>query len=347
MLKMNSQDKTNHTLLLAILWLGLLASCTTQGRSTPITQPVQTQADTATALPATLTPAPSTTPTLAPSLTPAPSATPFAPVSETSLVIKSRFMNGLERVMSVYLPGDYARFPEKRYRVLYAFDAQQLPEIAFEQYMNSLYMARRIEPVIVVAIRSLDGDLRKEELGTGPYLNVFGWGTLSDVFNKFMINELLPKVQETYRTLTGPQNTAVMGWSLGGLSAIYLGWQYPDRFGIVGAFSPSLWWRAESKPGEELHARIIHRIVRESVRRPGLRMWFEAGTAEEPKTDMDMNGTPDVIQDVQDLMKELEKKGYQRDADMVFLKVEGGQHAITTWARVLPDFLQWAFPPQS
>ncbi len=346
MLKMNSQRKIIRTLLLAILWVGLLASCTAQSRSTPILPPALSRPGTATALPATRTPAPSATVTLAPTLTPAPTATPFAPVSVTSLVIKSRFMNGLERVMSVYLPGEYARFPEKRYRVLYAFDAQQLPEIAFEQYLNSLYMARLIDPVIVVAVRSLDGELRKEELGTGPYLNVFGWGTLSDVFNKFMINELLPKVQETYRTLTGPQNTGIMGWSLGGLSAVYLGWQYPDRFGIVGAFSPSLWWRAESKPGEELQARVIHRIVRESARRPGLRLWFEAGTAEEPMTDMDKNGIPDVIQDVQDLMKELEKKGYQRDVDMVFLKVEGGQHAITTWARVLPDFLQWAFPPQ-
>lgn len=253
----------------------------------------------------------------------------------------------MERVISIYLPGEYERFPQKRYKVLYAFDAQQLPEIAFEQYLNSMAMAGRSEPVIVVAVTALDEDLRKEELGTGPYLNVFGWGTLSDVFNKFMINELLPKIQETYRTQPGAQNTGIMGWSLGGLAAVYLAWQYPDKFGIVGAFSPSLWWRAQSAAGGELQARIIHRVVRESPKRPGLRFWFEAGTSEEPKTDLDKNGTPDVIQDIQDLMKELEKKGYQSGTDMVYLQVAGGQHSIITWARVLPDFLQWAFPPKT
>lgn len=346
MLKTNLQIQKSNFVFLLILCLGLLAGCVDQSQSTPVSQPTQMQAVTLTPPPATMTPAPRLTATLVPSATPGPSATPFAPVSVTALVIKSKYMNGLERVMSVYLPGEYARFPEKRYRVLYAFDGQQLPEIAFEQYLNSLFKAGRIEPVIVVAVQALDGELRKEELGTGPYLNLFGWGTLSDVFNKFMINELLPKVQDTYRTLIGPQNTGIMGWSLGGLAAFYLAWQYPDRFGIVGAFSPSLWWRAEIKPGEEMDGRVIQRIVREGARRPGLRMWFEAGTSEEPQTDMDKNGVPDVIQDIQDLIKELEKKGYAPETDLKFLQVEGGQHAITTWARVLPDFLEWAFPPQ-
>lgn len=346
MLKMNPQIQISNLALLAILGLGLLDGCANQGKLTPSPQPTRLLPTATITLPpaATVTPAPRSTATA--SATPGLTATPFAPVSVETLVIKSRFMNGIERVMSVYLPGEYARYPEKRYRVLYAFDGQQLPEMAFEQYLNSLTMSRRIEPVIVVAVRSLDGDLRKEELGTGPYLNLFGWGTLSDVFNRFMIDELLPKVRDTYRTLPGSQNTGIMGWSLGGLTAFYLAWQYPDQFGIVGAFSPSLWWRAESKPGEEAQARIILRIVRESAQRPGLRMWFEAGTNEEPMTDIDKNGVPDVIQDIQDLMQELERKGYQRETDLVFLQVEGGQHAITTWAGVLPDFLGWAFPPQ-
>lgn len=332
--------------LLVLLWVDLLAGCTLPDAAGVVSTPSPTPAATVTPKPAAPTNTPNPTATPAPTLTPAPTATPFAPVSVVTLKLKSKFMNGIERVISVYLPGDYERYPERRYKVLYAFDGQELPEIAFEQYLNSLNMSHRIEPLIVVAVQALDGELRKEELGTGPYLNVFGWGTLSDVFYKFMVYELLPKIQETYRTQVGPQNTGVMGWSLGGLAAVYLAWQYPDRFGLAGAFSPSLWWRAESKPGEELQARIMHRIVRESPKRPGLRLWFEAGTNEEPATDLDKNGVPDVIQDIQDLMKELEKKGYQPGTDLAYVQVDGGQHSITTWAGVLPDFLQWAFPAQ-
>jgi len=299
-----------------------------------------------TAVPPTATPSPAPVPTQTATvaLAPTASATPYPPVRLEKFQLNARFMNGIARVISVYLPGDYAQNPTRRYKVLYAFDGQELPLIAFEQYLNSLFASHQVEPILVVAVDNLAGDLRHEELGAGPYLNVFGWGTLSDGFNKFMVNELLPKIDSTYRTQTGARNTAIMGWSLGGLTSFYLAWQYPDRFGTVGSFSPSFWWRVESKAGGELQARVIHRLVLNSAKRPGLRMWFEAGTREEPITDMDKNGVPDVIQDVQDLRKILETKGYQDGVDMQYLEVAGGAHQITTWAKVLPDFLRFAFP---
>ena len=253
-------------------------------------------------------------------------------------------MNGMKQNVSVYLPGEYAGNPNKRYKVLYAFDGQSLPLIALEQYLNALFSSNQVEPIIMVGIETLDDDLRQEKLGTGPTLNVFGWGTLSDVFNKYVINELLPKIDSTYRTQANAQGRGIMGWSLGGLTSFYLAWQYPDRFGVVGSFSPSFWWRTQSKMGYELQSRVIHNMVMNSAKRPGLRMWFEAGTKEEPYSDMDKNGVIDVIQDIQDLRKELERKGYVANADMVYLQVEGGVHAVTTWAKVLPDFLRFAFP---
>jgi iron(III)-enterobactin esterase len=294
----------------------------------------------------TQAPSPQPTATLVPTPTAVPSitATPYPPVNLEKFQLTSRFMNGIERTISVYLPGEYAQNPDRRYKVLYAFDGQELPMIAFEQYLNSLFSSHQVEPVLVVAVDALTGDLRHEELGAGPYLNVFGWGTLSDAFNKFMVNELIPKIDGKYRTRAGARNTGIMGWSLGGLSAFYLAWQYPDRFGTVGAFSPSFWWRMESKAGGELQARVIHKVVLNSAKRPDLRMWFEAGTLEEPITDIDKNGVPDVIQDVQDLWKILEAKGYRDGVDMQYIEVAGGAHHITTWAKVLPDFLRFAFP---
>lgn len=295
---------------------------------------------------------PTFTPTALPSLTPtvpAPTVTPtrLPPVTVEKLKISSKFMGGMERLVTVYLPGEYARNLQKRYKVLYVFDGQELPLIAFEQYLNSLISSHQIEPLIVVAIESAGGDLRHEELGAGPYINVFGWGTLSDYFNRFMISELLPKIASSYRTQPGAANTGVMGWSLGGLTAFYLAWQYPDSFGIVGAFSPSFWWRTKSQAGFELQSRVMHSVVRNNQKRPGLRMWFEAGTQEEPYSDINKNGVSDVIEDIQDLWKELEQKGYQAGVDMTYVQVEGGRHEVTTWARVLPDFLRWAFPAQN
>ena len=337
--------------------VSLLASCNLPGLSPKVSSSEQTAAALLTIQPSKVLPSPSirrftSTPDF--NVIPAqsspviptrmPTATPVPPVTVETVSLFSKFMNGMERVASVYLPGEYGNFTSRHYKVLYAFDGQQLPGIAFEQYLNSLTSSHQIEPVIVVAVESIEGDQRQEELGAGPYINVFGWGTRSDAFNKFLVSELIPKINNQYRTLSGPQNTGVMGWSLGGLTAFYLAWMYPEVFGIVGAFSPSLWWRVKSAAGFELQSRVMYQLVRDAKIRPGLRMWFEAGTKEEPYSDIDKNGVPDMIQDIQDILDLLGKKGYRIGIDMVYVQVEGGQHLPTTWAKVLPDFLHFAFP---
>lgn len=280
----------------------------------------------------------------APAVVQTQTALPELPVRLETLVIFSKNLDGTERVTQVYLPGEYAQNPTKRYPVLYALDGQQLPDIGFAQTLTELFTAREMAPFIVVAVHSTEGDLRREELGAGTNINLFGWGTLSEAFNQFMVDELVPKVNSSYRTLTGAQNTAIMGWSLGGLTSFYLVWQYPETFGTVGAFSPSFWWRTTSQPGEELQARVIPNLVAAGDKRSGLRMWFEAGTKELPYSDVDGNGVIDMIQDVQDVMKLLAQKGYQANTDMVYLEVPGGLHELSTWETVLPDFLRFAFP---
>jgi iron(III)-enterobactin esterase len=340
---------TRKTLLFLLL-VSCLSGCNlpqATPRATPVKDPEPTRLlPTPVEIKATATHEATSTPTPFPTSlpTPAPTATLPPPVSIETVTVPSRFMNGMKRSAAVYLPGNYRQDLNRRYKVLYAFDGQELPLIAFEVYLNSLVASKQMEPIIVVGITALDGDLRHEELGTGQILNVFGWGTLADGFNKFLIYELMPTINKEYRTLTDAKNTGVMGWSLGGLAAVYLGWQYPTNFGIVGAFSPSLWWRAESKPGYELQARVIHQLVRNGAKRPGLRMWFEAGTNEDPQTDIDKNGVVDVIQDIQDLTDLLKQKGYQPGTDFTYVQVTGGQHEITTWAKVLPEFLHWAYP---
>jgi len=41
-------------------------------------------------------------------------------------------------------------------------------------------------------------------------------------------------------------------------------------------------------------------------------------------------------------VNELNNKGYRNGTDIVYRKVEDGKHDLSTWAAVLPKFLQWA-----
>jgi iron(III)-enterobactin esterase len=249
-----------------------------------------------------------------------------------------------QRVITVFLPPDYESHPDKHYKVLYLNDGQDAPAIKLAEALAVLIAHHEIEPIIVVAIHATRD--RLHEYGTAGIPNAQGLGKKARKYSFFMLDEVLPYINRRYRTLIGPVNTAIMGFSLGGLMAFDLAWNHPDVFGAVGVFSGSLWWRTMDA---DMHARqesrIVHRRVRD-MESPGyLRMWFQAGTHDE-KEDRDNNGVIDAIQDTTELMDELARKGFRRGIDMVYTQVEGGEHNQATWGFILPYFLRWTFPTQ-
>lgn len=78
-----------------------------------------------------------------------------------------------------------------------------------------------------------------------------GWGgkdnrsveydTLSDAYVRFLLEELLPKVQESVRITDDPERRAICGISSGGICAFTAAWQRPDAFrkvlSHVGSFT--------------------------------------------------------------------------------------------------------------
>src|SRR5439155_5206361 len=69
---------------------------------------------------------------------------------------------------------------------------------------------------------------------------------LARPYARFLVEELKPFVDCSFRTLPGPEDTAVGGSSMGGLISLYLCRWYPGVFGLCGAMSPSLWWDKEA-----------------------------------------------------------------------------------------------------
>jgi enterochelin esterase-like enzyme len=253
--------------------------------------------------------------------------------------LESRLL-GESRIIDVFLPRNYDRDTSRTYPVIYANDGQDMEAVGLALALDSLQRTGRMAPVIVVAVHATD---RVEDYGTAYITNAQGLGGRADRYTQFLLVELMTLVESRYRVARGPASTAVMGWSLGGLSAFDLAWRTPERFGAVGVFSGSFWWRSDDSSVEARQAsRIMHRRVRETPGRPELRMWFESGQHDE-SSDRDGNGTIDSVQDTEELIGELERKGYHRGSDVVHLTVMGG-HDLPTWSRVLPEWLVWAFP---
>jgi enterochelin esterase-like enzyme len=140
------------------------------------------------------------------------------------------------------------------------------------------------------------------------------------------------------------ENNAIAGFSLGGLSAFDIAWNYPHIFGTAGIFSGSFWWRSKGyeQGYNDDSDRIMHKMVRGTDSKSFQRFWFECGTHDE-MADRNNNGVIDAIEDTLDLITELGELGFVRGRDIEYVEVPGGQHNEATWAAVMPAFLRWTF----
>jgi len=270
----------------------------------------------------------------------------------------------------VYLPPEYDAKAAIGYPVLYVNDGQDAEAVGLQATLAVLYAEEAIRPVIVVAI-----DMPPDRMGAyglsdraqsrsivaqtkyGPV------GTLAHAYSEWLAKTLVPMIDARYRTRTTPDARAVLGWSLGALNAFNVGWQYPERFGRVGAFSPSFWLSAERGDADVVQrTRLAQRMVDATPPRNGARFYFAVGTAEETD-DRDGDGINDALDDTRDLIdgwrvgdetktKGLRQLGYsvnldhathRQRTDAALAVFEGGQHNQASWAKMLPGFLRWAY----
>ena len=150
-------------------------------------------------------------------------------------------LNKKRRIWAL-LPHDYDLSSES-YPVLYLQDAQNLfNENA--QYGNweidkklAVMSEYKIGKIIVIAIEHAEKE-RIKEYNVGNTVLGNGQGKK---YIRFLTETLKPFVDQNFRTKPDHQNTGIGGSSMGGLVSIFSGIMYPEIFGKLMIFSPSLW----------------------------------------------------------------------------------------------------------
>jgi enterochelin esterase-like enzyme len=249
---------------------------------------------------------------------------------------------GRDTVVDIFLPFQYEK-SNKQFPLLILNDGQDGETIQLKAILETLTHKKEIAELIVVAVYAGD---RMHEYGVSSQKDFKGRGSKAKNYSRFIITELLPYLHYRYPISKSVQETAIAGFSLGGLSALDIAWNHPDCFGKTGAFSGSFWWRkrdAKSRLYSEYRDRIMHQVIRRGRFKPGLKFWFQTGQKDE-LSDRNNNGVIDSIDDTLDLIVELTKKGYRPFHDIQYIELKDGEHNLQTWATVFPDFLRWAFP---
>ncbi|MGD8307460.1 MAG: alpha/beta hydrolase-fold protein, partial [Ignavibacteria bacterium] len=149
-----------------------------------------------------------------------------------------------ERQILIRLPQDY-KYSDMKYPVMYVLDG----EFFFQQVNSAVNFLSEcsyiynnpIPEMIVVAIVNVDRNrdytptYAPNQLGN-LYYPISG---KADKFLKFLENELIPEINNNYRT---QPFRILAGWSFGGLFTIYTFAKRPELFSAYLAISPSLWW---------------------------------------------------------------------------------------------------------
>ena len=219
-------------------------------------------------------------------------------------------------------------------------DGQDLPKFHFDRMLADLYATDEIKPVLCAGIHC--GSERKMEYGTASVKDYKGRGAKALMHKLFVFEELIPCIQTNW--FRGFKEKAYAGFSLGGLAAIDTVWHHPEDFSKAGVFSGSLWWRLKDLNNgyNEETDRIMHKLIRESDFKPGLKFYFATGSLDE-KMDRNNNGIIDSIDDTMGLIAELEKKGYRNGDDIHYINYADGKHDVKTWGRAMPAFLKWGW----
>lgn len=246
---------------------------------------------------------------------------------------------GRKVVCEIIAPLDFN--PMQSYHLLIMNDGQDFDGLRIKDTLSRMLGLGEIEPVLVVGLYCNEN--RINEYGTAKQADYKGRGNKAAQHTSFVIEELFPYLKDLWK-IDRYKSVAIAGCSLGGLSAMDIGWAYPHLFNKIGAFSPSFWWRSKSYQDGYLddNDRIMHQLVREGNYDSGLKFWFQAGTHDE-KEDRNNNGIIDTIDDIMDIIHELRVKGYQKGLDIAYHEMPGGTHDVPTWSRALPVFLRWAF----
>jgi len=61
-----------------------------------------------------------------------------------------------------------------------------------------------------------------------------------DKFESYIVKELIPEIDKSYRTLADREHRIIAGLSMGGYGSLKFGLKYPEMFSLIGSFSGAL-----------------------------------------------------------------------------------------------------------
>lgn len=235
---------------------------------------------------------------------------------------------GENRRIHLYLPEGYYQ-SEERYPVVYMFDGHNLyydEDATFGKCLGlKAFLDGWQKKLIVVGIECSDKDLQRvhEYCPYSIYSQIYGEiNGRGDETMKWIVNELKPLIDRTYRTWPFREATAIGGYSMGGMMSLYAVLRYNQYFSKSAVISPAILPAMEA---------FQHEIWDGSYS-PDTRLFFSWGTEEYP---------PDRNQWIADSILYLEKEVQKKGIRTYICCQQGGRHNEASWEQQVPVWMKF------
>lgn len=205
----------------------------------------------------------------------------------------------------VYLPPCYDSEPDRRYPVLYLIHGQNYNEdqwdrLGVDESADMLIQSNEIPPLIIVMPRDRN------------------WNQPSqDPFGKVLADELIPIIDQQFRTLDQRQFRAIGGLSRGAGWSVHLGLSRWDLFGALGGHSLPVFWEDTAK----------------------IRSWLDNIPVEQrPRIYLDIGerDRPQILKSAVWFEELLTHEGIPHEWYLL-----PGYHEEAYWQKNLPRYLRW------
>jgi enterochelin esterase-like enzyme len=221
---------------------------------------------------------------------------------------------GVKRKARVYTPPGYSK--DKTYPVLYLLhgiggDENEWPRGgAPDAILDNLIADKKALPMIVVMP---NGRAQKNDRAEG---NVFASAPAFAVFEKDLLDDLIPFIEKTYPVKADRAARALAGLSMGGGQSLNFGLGHPDTFAWVGGFS--------SAPNTKRPAEL----VKDPVAAKKLKLLYVACG--------DKDNLSRISEGVHKMLDE-------KQVPHVYRVIPGGGHDFKVWRSDLYHFAQLIF----
>jgi enterochelin esterase family protein len=162
-----------------------------------------------------------------------------------TLLYKSK-SNKVTRELNVYLPPGYDANARQRYPVLYLLHGFANDHHSWHRYgrandiLDNLLAAKAIKPFIVVMPLGYGGASVNGDGNGIPPANAGAFGGDFALYERDILEDIIPLIDGKYRTLANRENRAILGFSMGGMQAGRFGLGHLDTFSYVGMMSAGL-----------------------------------------------------------------------------------------------------------